>query len=282
MANWYCSREAAKAAGEIAGPELDAQIDRLIEGAARFIDQKVGHSTRDPRRFFIPRTRTNVYPWPGRGGRGSVLYTGMDLLSVTTLQAKAQDSSPTTIGSSDFFLEPANQPPYHRIEIDLSSSAAFEGGDTPQRSISVLGSWGYSDDRIAASAINDATPMNASVTMLIVDEGILINVGDTLLIESEQIFVTDRGGGHRLIVERGVNGTTAAIHADDTAITKFEPPKDIVGWAIAEALFTLKQEQVAWGRTLGTGEGAREPGRGIEALRRDMIAQYAWVREAAI
>ena len=187
MPNWFCSRESVKRALRISGIAQDRFVDEAIEGMSREIE-------RWTRRIFIPKTQTRLYEWfPGQSTESYVLWLDFDLISVTTLQTKAQDSSPTTIASTDFFTEPNNYgPPYNRIEIDLSSNAAFESGDTSQRSISVAGSWGYSNNTKSTGVIDDSSGISASDTALIVSNASLIDVGDTLLIGSEQIFVAER------------------------------------------------------------------------------------------
>jgi len=187
MPNWYAGRSAVKrATATDTGTTRDPQIDRAIEAASREID-------RWTRRFFIPRTETRLYRWPPtQYGRSWQLWLDQDLIAVTTLKSEAQDTSPTTIASSDFFVEPNNQgPPYDRIEIDQSSSAVFQAGDTQQRSISVLGRWGYSEDTLGAGTVSSGLSSDATATEMIGSDGSLIDVGDTLLIETEQVFVTE-------------------------------------------------------------------------------------------
>jgi hypothetical protein len=189
VANWYCSREAVKRAANIHGSLLNAQVDRVIEAVSRQIDS-LTHTN------FIPRTETRLYYWPQRS-RAWVLWLDNWLLSLTALQTKAQDSSPVTISPSDYFLEPNGEWPdgrnrYDRIEIDLSSTASFEAGDTPQRSISVEGSWGYTDATRPAGTVSSGLASDATATSMVCSDASLINVGDTLLIESEQLFVSDR------------------------------------------------------------------------------------------
>ena len=191
MANWYVARERFKTAANISGAQFNPVIDRVIEAASRDVD-------RWTRRHFLPKTQTRLYRWPQpRPGLATVLWLDQDLLSVSTLQTQAQNASPTTISSSDYFLEPANSEPdgntrYNRIEIDLSSTAAFESGDTPQRSISVAGSWGWGNTTASAGSVDDSGGISSSDTALIVSDASTIDVGDTLLIDSEQIFVADR------------------------------------------------------------------------------------------
>jgi hypothetical protein len=190
MANWYTTREAVKTAAGITAPigaSLDSAIDSAIEAASRQIDNCT-HT------FFYPRTETRLYRWPRRQpGRSIELWLDQYLVAVTTLQTKAQDSSPTTISSSDYFIEPVNTgPPYTRIEIDQSSTASFEGGDTPQRSISVAGRFGYAEDTRSAGTVSSGIAGSASATTMVCSDASLIDVGSHLLIESEQLFVSDR------------------------------------------------------------------------------------------
>ena len=186
MANWYCTREQVKRAGNIHGADKDAIIDRLIESAGRELDLLL-------RRRFIPETATRLYRWPDRNGSGYTLWLDQDLLSITTLQSKAQNATPTTIVAADYFLAPHPLgAPYNRIEIDLSSSAAFEAGDTPQRSISVNGSWGYGNATRTAGTVPSGLSSSPSATILVCSNAALIGVGEALLIETEQLFVSDR------------------------------------------------------------------------------------------
>jgi hypothetical protein len=292
-----------------------------------------------------------------------VLWLDQDLLSVTTLQTKAQDSSPTTISSSDYFVEPNNLgPPYDRIEIDLSSSAAFEAGDTPQRSISVAGSWGYSNNTRSAGTVGSGLSSSATATSFVHVPALagLLDVGDTLLIESEQVFISevasaaevnsdqingaltasqsetsitlDTSSGARyqpgevilvdsermfiesisgdvltvirgydgstlaahntdtgiyvfrtFTIQRGVNGTTAATHADAKAISAYVPELEIQQLCMAEMLAAFHQESAGWGRSIGVGDAAVEfSGKSLSGLRKSTVAMYQRPREAAI
>jgi hypothetical protein len=214
MANWYTSREQFKVAANISGGQWNNTIERVIEASSRDVD-------RWTRRHFIPKTQTRLYRWPQpRAGLASVLWLDQDLLSVTTLQTQAQNTSPTTISSSDYFLEPNNPEPdgntrYNRIEIDLSSTAAFEAGNTPQRSISVAGSWGWGNATLSAGTVDDSGGISSSDTALIVSNASKVDVGNTLLIDSEQIFVSDRSFAARasILLDEGsdLTGTNATV-----------------------------------------------------------------------
>lgn len=193
---WYTTREAVKAAVKINGATLDALIDSYIESASEDIERNLG-------RRFIPYVATKYFYWPQRtqvqylrwpqtGDITSyyILKLDEDLLSVSALTK--DDTDLTAIDSSKFFLEPSNiGPPYQRIELDISTDAFFSYQNTPQRSIRVTGSWGFSNaTKVAgalAVAVSDTTGTSINVT-----DASLVGVGDTLLIDSEQAFVSGR------------------------------------------------------------------------------------------
>jgi hypothetical protein len=215
MANWYLSRERFKSAASISGGQFNDAVDRVIEASSRDVD-------RWTRRHFIPKTQTRLYRYPqGRPGIATVLWVDQDLLSVSTLQTQAQNATPTTISSSDYFLEPVNPEPdgntrYNRIEIDESSTAAFESGDTRQRSISVAGSWGWGNDTETAGTVDDSGGISSSDTALIISDSSKVEVGDTLLIDSEQIFVSGRNFAAKGSVLLNMGSNLAAVNSTVT------------------------------------------------------------------
>lgn len=79
-----------------------------------------------------------------------------------------------------------------------------------------------------------------------------------------------------LTVERGALGTTATTHTSGTAVhrTKIEP--SIQGLATAETLNLLAQENSAYARVVGQGEGQREArGAGLADKRQQVYNGYA-------
>lgn len=182
---WYTTREAVKTAVGISGPDLNAQVDDCIQAASKDVEELLN-------RRFIPQTAIKYFRWPQKLGSAVILrFPDEDLIAVTLLQSQAQDTTPTTIADTDYFIEPVNEgPPYTRIEIDLSSSSAFAAGDTQQRSIAVTGRWGFAEDTIAAGALAEAD--DGAETELNVSDSSLIGVGDTILATSEALFVSEK------------------------------------------------------------------------------------------
>lgn len=358
MGNWYATREAVKAALPINGADRNGQIDRLIEAKSREVDRQ----TNRPNGAFYPTTQTRLYRWPQQGlWDARTLWLDQSLIAVTTLQTKAQNTSPTTVASSDFFVEPYNSgPPYNRIEIDISSTAAFEAGDTPQRSISVAGRWGYSEETLSVGTVASGLDSDATATTMVASDGSLLGVGDTLLIESEAVFIRERsfaalasilvndgsgvladmadttvtvdGGTHgindgeliriddeimrivsttstvltvqraidgttlathandtaihiarTLTIERGANGTTAATHADSTAISRYEPPFPIVTLVVDEVIAAIHQEQAGMGRQIGAGDQQQEyAGDALLMARKAVYGAFTRIRNTAV
>jgi len=190
VSNWYTSRESVKRAAGINGSAKDSIIDGHIEAASRTIDRELG--LREG--CFIPETKTRYFSWPqdpdvSLENRKAILYLDEGLISVSSITSENGD---VTLVSGDYLLEPVNEgPPYQRIEIDKSAvttTAAFAAGDTTQRAIAVTGSWGYKATTKAAGALAEAD--DGTETALDVTDASLIDVGDTILIGTEQMFVT--------------------------------------------------------------------------------------------
>jgi hypothetical protein len=334
------TREAVKRAADIKGTDANATIDDLIEAMSREIESR-------HRRWYIPRTLTRSYPWPGIGP-STTLWVHGDLLTVTALTT---DNTATTIASPDYFLEPVNEgPPYDRIEIDQSSSATFSSSTTWQRAIAVTGTWGYLNETESVGTVVSGLASDATATTFVASDSSNIGVGDCLLIQSEQVFVTDRASidlavnttgaltasmsdttlslaaptdnlvvgeliridSERMLVvdvnsatsvvvdraydgstlashnsgadvftyrqytiERGVNGTTAAVHANATAVSRQVVPRDVEILCRAEVISAFYQEQAGWGREIGAGDGAQEfSGRALANMRKRVDAKY--------
>ena len=203
----YQTREVVKAAVNLSGSDRDTLIDRVIEDASREIDNLTN-------RFFIPKTEVRYYPWPQRNGRGYVLFIDdVDLLSVSALTKDGTDV--TAIAAADYFLEPVNETRKWRIEIDLASSAFFANKNTRQRAIAVTGSWGYDNQSASIGTVVSGLGTGTTATSMVCSNGAAVGVGDTLLIESEQVEVTDK-----TTVDSGVNESGAlTASVTDTTVT---------------------------------------------------------------
>ena len=182
MGIWYATREDVKRALDVAETaRSNGQVDRAIESGTRSVESLT-------KRRFRPEAATRYFDWPDRRrSRNYRLWIDQpaQIITVSTLTAGG-----TTITSSDYFLEPANDgPPYNRIEIDLASSASFQSADTHQRAIAVTGLFGYANDeqQVGELSAELAADEDASASATFTQH---IGVGDVLRIDTERAVVT--------------------------------------------------------------------------------------------
>lgn len=275
----YCGVTTLKRATNITDNTHDREILDHLVAASREIDRQTF------RRYF-PVTATNAYRWPQFAPQYTwELWTEDDLLSVTTLQAAATGTNAVPVTITNYFLEPQQfGPPYNRIEIDLSSTDAFQSGPTPQRSVTVLGQWGYSNRTLAIGALT-ALLSSTDTTLTAFTGNTLASIepGDVLLIESEAVFVDLDPGSSSTVLRRAANGTTAAQHADTTAVAKYVAPEPIRRIVRADAIATYQQDLASWGRVVGAlGMEVQATGRVVASYRDKVISEYARRRTAAV
>lgn len=205
MGAWYAWREDVRAGTDSKTTARDdALIDRAL-GAGTEAASELCH------RDFAPTLATKVFDWPNlQYARPWRLWLDRsELISVTELR-----SGGVLIAPSDYFLRPEQYgPPFDHIELDLDSSAAFGGGDTHQRDISITGLWGYRNAEAPAGLLETAIA-DAVATTVDVTNGALVGVGALLRCEQERMVVTGRQ-----MLDTGVNlGATLGDKASDQLV----------------------------------------------------------------
>lgn len=161
----------------------NTEVDRKRLAASRSVEGLT-------HRRFYPEIRTMTFDWPNQqyAATWRLWLDEHELISATTITAGG-----TAIAASDYFLRPDDGPPYDRLEIDLASAAAFGGGDTHQRDISIAGLYGHKDIRNSAGAV--VTGINSSTTTVDIKplSGVLsVGVGSLIVVDSERMNVTER------------------------------------------------------------------------------------------
>ncbi|MFD7554116.1 hypothetical protein ACFV9E_06200 [Streptomyces sp. NPDC059835] len=182
MGIWYATREDVMRAMDSKETARNAaQIDRGLEAASRSIDALC-------HRRFYPEVATRSFDWPN-GQYAPPWRLWLDANELISVSAVS--SGGTSISTSDVLLEPNEYgPPYNRLELSLGSSAAFGGGATHQRDITVTGLYGYRDDETAVADLDGS--INSSATTLDVTAAPLIGVGSLLRIGTERLTVTGK------------------------------------------------------------------------------------------
>ena len=197
----YASRESVKTRLDV---KLTARADQVVDDA---VEAAADQADRLCHRVFYPTVATRYFPWPDRKYPTAwILWLDSDeLISVTSLT-----SGGTAIAAADYLLEPANAgPPFTRIELDRSGSAAFGGSNTPQRDVTVAGTFGYGADEASAGTL--AEVLDSSETSVDVSNSAAVGVGDLIRVDSERMLVTDKA-----TVDTGQNtaGALTASKAD--------------------------------------------------------------------
>ena len=162
------------------------QIDDAVNAASRSVEGLL-------HRRFYPEQATRYFDWPPRTGVTPWILRLDDneLISVTALS-----SGGTTISASSYFLRRADnkdEAPYTRLEINLSSSAAFGGGSTYQKDITVTGLFGYRNDETTLGALTAAVSTTTGTTITVDGAtSALVGVGSLLRVDTERLIVTER------------------------------------------------------------------------------------------
>jgi hypothetical protein len=159
-----------------------------------------------------------------------------DLLEVTTLT----NADGSVVTGSLYNLRPDNVYPKRTIEL-TTVSGTYWRFVYPEDRVQVAGVWGYHENYTQAwgnslDTVQD-NPLSSSATTLTVadvsgtdDRGYTrFEVGDYLKIESEYLQIVDipTAFNTKLTVLRGANGSTAAIHAQNTAIYVYRQMDDV-------------------------------------------------------
>jgi hypothetical protein len=177
----YATREDVKSALDLKETaRSNPQVDRVIEAASRDAEGLL-------HRRFYPELATRYFDWPDQYARPWRLWLDdSELITLTSIS-----SGGITIPTADINLEPnRNGPPYNRVEINLGTSAAFGGGQTIQRDITITGLWGYSNTESPAGTV--ASGITSTATTLVVSSAADIGVGQLLRIGTERLIVTER------------------------------------------------------------------------------------------
>jgi hypothetical protein len=266
MPNLYATvdelKETNRDAIQTATTKYDENLYRLADQTSRLIDVYC-------RRVFFPRLGTYFF----NGEAESQLWIP-ELVSVTSVSFSIDNGQNyTALTSSDYILTVSgdwnSQKSYNRIDIDVNSTA-LSAWPRGQKSVKIVGVWGYADDRDTAwqdtlDEVEDA-PLTAAALLLTVNDvngvnqyGVTprISWGSLLRAEDEYLEVTAAPdtGNNTAVIARAANGTTAAEHVQDIQLDIWLPPKPIKDAMMIQAIKTFQRGAQGMGdaRTLPDG-----------------------------
>jgi hypothetical protein len=201
----YCTREEVRRALDVQPAAFnDAVVDRNILAAAESVDQlcqRVFYPTQDTRFKDWPNYDYS-YPWR--------VWLDADELADVTVNPPVVISGGTLIENSDIFWGDPNYPsaPYTYFELNRDSDAAFGNGPTPQREISIQGTFGFWLAEYPAG--NLAASMGTGDLTMQVTDGFTPGVGDVIDADNEWMIVTDSNYIDTTISYSGLSTASAA------------------------------------------------------------------------
>lgn len=225
MTNAYVTLERFKAGLKLELTDNDTLLLATLENESRLVDAFC-------RRWFYSLTQTREISGNGK----DELLLPHDLIAVVTLKEdEAGDGAySTTWEAADYALWPFDADPtgghdrsmpYLTLQVSKRSTGTKSVFTAGQREFQLAARWGYWERTEAvATTVNGAH--TDSATSLVVVDGTKVEAGMTLLIGSEQLYVTAIAT-NTLTVERGVNGTTAAAISDGATISRYRYPAAI-------------------------------------------------------
>lgn len=222
----------------------DADLLDCLEEGSRQIEK-------DTDRFFYLWSGTRYYD----GGATRVIFDD-DVYSVTTLKCDNdgdgvyESTYNLTTAPVDGFLYPLNITPKTRIEANPQGSYGHFGAGF-RKAIEIVGVFGYGDDYPALPYADTgdtviSAPLSSTAALVTVGNGNLFSAGQTLLIESEQVYVHQSPTGNSVPITRTMNGTAAASHVATTAIYVYQYPKPIVHAVLIYAMRAWKRKETSF------------------------------------
>ena len=221
MSNSYTSLTSLKSTLGLSSTTDDLLMRQKLESASRSIEQYCG-------RVFYSYSQTKYFD-------GSLSLWVPDLLSISSLKTDDDnDGTYENLWTTDDYLtygvgdlDTLNTYPITRLEINTNGDyGSFASG--VKKGVQIIGTWGYGDGSqtpYVATAITGTVATTSGLTLTLSADG-TIEIGNTILCESEQMYVTALGT-LSATVERGVNGTTPAIHSTK-ALYVYRYPSDIM------------------------------------------------------
>ena len=273
MTNAYADITTLKSTGvlNISGTGYDTRLRELLEAVSRLIDQYCN-------RHYYVLVATRKFD-----GNGGTELSVQDLISVTSL--KTDDNKDrtfeTTWASTDYLLYPSNADPtkdwgrpYSRVLVDIEAGNedTFTAG---MQTVQIEGKWGFREVTEDSGAdISEGGQFSATDTTLTVTDGSKFAVGHTILIESEQLYVTAISTND-LTVTRGVNGTTAASHANTTDISIYRHPEPVREACLMQTSRLWKRKDSGFSSRVGLPQtGVYDVFRGLDPDVKQLLSAY--------
>lgn len=167
----------------------------------------------------------------------------IDVISVTSLAYSSNNDGVydiVLVEGMDYYLglpsKHADYPSYGAIVLDpRDQSPQIWSWPSGRRQLKLVCKRGYSDETEAAGTVASGLASDAAATTATLTSGHTVESGDTIRIESEDIYFGTVATNAASGLIRGFNGSTAVVHANATAIRRRRYPR-LVEEAVLEAV----------------------------------------------
>lgn len=240
--------------------KYDAQILRLLNEMSRWVDNHC-------KRVFFPYLDTRYFD-----GSGGFVQCLPDIVSITSVSYSDDDGATyTALAASDYLATVAgdynSRKSYDELHIAVNGTQSY--WPRGQKSIKVVGVFGYCDDRnLCWESTGDTTednPLSSAAATLTVNDVDGLNVygaaprfqaGALYRIESEYVETTlvQDPTSNTLGIVRGRNGTTAASHVQNTVIDSWQPPSPVKQAVAIQVMRMLERGFQGFGDARSTPE----------------------------
>ena len=231
-------------AGIVSNTEQE-RFRKLLEQASRHMDKQ---------------THRRFYCWEGikyyDGKGGNLLIDDILSISLLRLDEDADDVYEATMAATDYLLYPANKFPKDRLELSNDSDYGGFASSVP-RGVEITGVHGYGDGEsatpyYASGQVVRDNPLAAGATTITTIATATLGAGMTLRIEAEQVYIASITNATTFVVVRGVNGTTAAGHVQDTPMSIYEAPQPVIQATLVLAMRAWKRKDSAFQDAVGS------------------------------
>ena len=158
------------------------------------------------------------------------------------------------------------------VDTEAGNGDVFTAG---MQTVQVDGRWGYREITEDSGAdINEGAQFSVTDATLTVTDGSKFAVGQTILIDSEQLYITAIATND-LTVTRGVNGTTAATHPDAADINIYTYPGPVAEACLMQTSRLWKRKDSGFASRVGLPQtGTFDVFRGLDPDVKQLLSPY--------
>ena len=259
--------------GKALDPKDAMEILQLLTTASRHADDYVD------RAFFVKTATPAAFP-----GNGLDRIRIPDLVSASAVKLDENTDGVFEVDlteDTDFWLEREGHEDVSAQPSTIIILNPYKGSRSSfvsrPRLLQIAGDWGYTNASEVVAGVT-ATLADSTATEMTTNKVGDLSVGDTVLVETERLFIKGRvrGGGAspKWTVDRGVNGSTAASHTDK-AVSRYTYVPQVVDAVMMQTARWWKRRETAFSTTIANpAMGTIETYKGLDPDVKDLLDPF--------